>query len=323
MDGVKQAEFEQRFRRRFRVCGSKQGVEADGGMPNKYQPYAYMGAAYLFDQDSNGNWTQTTELLASDSKAYRRFGTAVSINESLALVSAPGAYGFGEPTEGAAYLFESNENDSWQQVAKFTSEIRPGDLFALVALSGRTAFVGYPGEFLGGTSYGAVHVFDENGNGEWNRVQKIIANSPTLDFGEKVSISGTTMVVSGSVPTDGAIEPTAFILKSDSQGQWHEITRLIPEESSTTGYYAVRSVAIDGDIAIVSDESVAYAFREFSDGTWKQIARLEPFDPDGFRSERFGSSVAIQGWTIVVAPQPMEVKTPPTSSSHRNHRRIG
>jgi len=70
------------------------------------------GAAYLFEPDGGGGWSQTVYLKAGNAKGGDSFGTSVSLSGGIALMGAPDEDGDGSgpddnstPNSGAAYAF--------------------------------------------------------------------------------------------------------------------------------------------------------------------------------------------------------------------------
>ncbi len=115
------------------------------------------GAAYIFAPLVN--WSQQTELLASDGASNSYFGNSVALtaNGGTALIGAPNANGASTNT-GAAYVFQGSWS-SWTQAAKLTaSDGAVGDqLGGAVALSnGGFALVGAPGHPF---NIGAAYIF--------------------------------------------------------------------------------------------------------------------------------------------------------------------
>ena len=111
------------------------------------------GAAYLFERDASGTWTEVQKLTPSDRAADDAFGIAVSIDGSRALI---GAYhhdrdangGNPQAHAGAAYLFERDASGNWTEVQKLTaSDRQANDAFGqVIALSANDALIGAPSE---------------------------------------------------------------------------------------------------------------------------------------------------------------------------------
>ena len=100
------------------------------------------GAAYVYT-DTNGVWSQTVELTASDGGSNDTFGQAVALNGPTALVGAPQHQVGSTTLQGAAYVY-TETNGAWSQTAELTASDGAGDdLFGYsVAFNGPTALVG-------------------------------------------------------------------------------------------------------------------------------------------------------------------------------------
>jgi hypothetical protein len=128
------------------------------------------GAAYIFERQANGSWTQQAKLVASAAAAGDRFGFSLALATNLAVVGAAGDDDQGTDS-GSAYAFQRAANGSWTQVAKFTaSDAAPGDGNGLhLAVSGTAAIISARGDDDNGTSAGAAYVFrlanDSDGDG--------------------------------------------------------------------------------------------------------------------------------------------------------------
>ncbi len=86
------------------------------------------GAAYVFERDNNGSWSQTAYLKASNPGLADAFGSSVSVRGNLIVVGATGedssSTGInGIETDesalnsGAAYVFERESSGNWVQTA--------------------------------------------------------------------------------------------------------------------------------------------------------------------------------------------------------------
>jgi len=117
------------------------------------------GSAYVFERQPNGVWREMAKLRASDAGGLYRFGIAVSLSGSSALIGALGATGR-EPYTGAAYVFVRGTNGQWQEMTKlYADDGANSDAFGWsVALDGATAVIGAKqdereGFFLAGSAY--------------------------------------------------------------------------------------------------------------------------------------------------------------------------
>ena len=105
--------------------------------------------------------------------------------------------------QGSAYIFDRNqgENSNWVERQKLIgSDATSGDFYGNfgylgVAISGDLIIVGaYQNE-----SYrGAAYVFEKNGSGTWDQIQKITPSdvAPDDQFGSSLAISGDALVIS-------------------------------------------------------------------------------------------------------------------------------
>ena len=119
------------------------GPTALVGAPYHYvNPNVYQGAAYVYTE-TNGVWSQTVELTASDGGSNDTFGQAVALNGPTALVGAPQHQVGSTTLQGAAYVY-TETNGAWSQTAELTASDGAGDdLFGYsVAFNGPTALVG-------------------------------------------------------------------------------------------------------------------------------------------------------------------------------------
>lgn len=111
------------------------------------------GSVYAYES-IGGTWNQTQKLLADDGRFSDRFGTAVSLSGSRALIGAIGDDD-NVPNSGSAYLFDRDGGGTWQQAAKLTApEGRRKDEFGdSVGLSGHRALILAPGHEPNGSAY--------------------------------------------------------------------------------------------------------------------------------------------------------------------------
>lgn len=173
-------------------------------------PLTRAGAAYFFERDSIGIWTQIQKVVASDRAEDDHFAKAVALDLPFAIVGA-----FDEDHDvmggntmngsGAAYLFKKDSIGTWMEIQKIVpTDRQAGDRFGWsVAIHEEIAFVGADEEdedALGGNtlqSAGSAFVFQKDSNDVWNQVQKLVA-SDRVDvdmFGTAVAISGGSAMI--------------------------------------------------------------------------------------------------------------------------------
>ncbi|MBI1851751.1 MAG: putative Ig domain-containing protein [Planctomycetes bacterium] len=254
---------------------------------------------------------EIARLVPSDGAANAGFGGSVALSGSVAVVGAP--YDDEAASDaGAAYVFERS-GSAWMPVVKLrATDAASGDAFGQsVAVEGDTIAVCACGTdgFVGGNS-GSVYVFVRSGS-SWVQQTRLVDNvygGPDEFLGWSVSMSGDTIVAGAfnaagqGVPNRGAAD--VFVR---SGGSWFLQARLLALDGEAFDYFG-RSVAIDGDTAVVgaqlvedsvaeADAGAAYVFVR-SNGTWTQQARLRAADRSA--SDLFGVSVALSGEVAIV-----------------------
>lgn len=114
------------------------------GVPLADELGANSGAAYVFDFDGAG-WTQMAKLVPTWGSAGDRFGSAVDLNQSMALIGSPQCDDEGL-NQGAAYLFTEHAPDQWSAArAWYDAAPNRGDFFGQsVSLSNGVTVIGAP-----------------------------------------------------------------------------------------------------------------------------------------------------------------------------------
>lgn len=241
---------------------------------------------------------ETFKLLPSDGAAGDRFGVAVAISDTTAIV---GAYLDGDhgAFSGSAYLFDKAAGG---QVAKLV----PSDGAAWahfgnsVAISGNTAIVGAHWDDALGVNSGAAYLFDATTGVQ---LAKLVPSDGVAedDFGTAVAISGTTAIV-GAIGADpsGAESGAAYLFDTTTGAQ---LAKLIPGDGNSDDHFGC-AVALSGTTAIVgsrydddlgSGSGSAYLF---DTTTGAQLAKL--LSSDGTAGDHFGWAVAVSGTTAII-----------------------
>ncbi|MBL8133844.1 MAG: hypothetical protein JNL42_18425, partial [Anaerolineae bacterium] len=137
-------------------------------------------------------------VTADDGAAGDKFGFAVSISGTTAVVGAYRADGGSGPESGVVYVFVRNiATNVWTQQAQLVaSDGASGDHFGYaVSIDGNTIAVGAADAHIGGTSdAGAVYIFTRSGT-TWTQQQKVTAADPSASdrLGFAVSVNGDTV----------------------------------------------------------------------------------------------------------------------------------
>jgi Ca2+-binding RTX toxin-like protein len=222
---------------------------------------------------------------------------------------------------GAAAELEAAPAVAGPTIDRFTA-IDPGSGYSFgndVAVSGDRFLVG---EILhdvvipvnGGTAtyeyVGAAYLYARTADG-WQVEQFLPGDWDTsgytaFRYGSAVDIDGDRFVVGAQVASARGTSGAVYVYDK-VPGGWSE-TKLYPSDGSSGDLFG-NEVALDGDRLVVGAPQVddpeylagqAYVF-EFSGGSWTETAILSA--SDGTSYDKFGSSVAVDGDTILVGAE--------------------
>jgi len=260
------------------------------------------------------SYQEQTKLTAGNSAiAGEQFGFSVAIHNATAVVGAPNLATSGSTTTvGSVYVFLRNADATWSEPAQQLSATTAGDLFGTrVAVDGNTIVVGARQD---SDSRGSAHVFVRSGTAAWTEQAKLIASdgAATDFFGTSVAIEGDTIVVGADgadLDVDTVRDSCSVYVYTRSGSSWTEQAKLTASDGASSDWFGF-SVAISGDTLVVGalgddtdnggDVGSAYVFIRSDADTndWTEQAKLTAID--GSPDEKFGSSVAISGETVVV-----------------------
>ena len=289
------------------------------------------GSAYVFEKPSTGwaDGTETAKLTAPDAKANDEFGSnAVAVDGDTIVV---GAYGRDIST-GVAYVFTKPGTDvngdgsiDWEDwvstlTATLTTEgAESGDEFgSSVAIDGNTVVVGASGDDgRSGTEatdfVGSAFVFVKPNSTGWvstSTAAKLIAETRGNQdyFGRSVAIDGDTIVVGADGQETNTGSAYAFTKPGTGWANGTETARLTASDGAMNDRFGY-SVAVDGDTVVVGaygnggSRGSAYAFTKPASGWADGTEAAQITASDRAINDRFGSSVAIDGDTIVVGAE--------------------
>ena len=301
------------------------------------------GAAYLFVKPGDGwdnpsgtgtvDLTETAKLTAPNAAVEDEFGYSVAVDSNTVVV---GAYSDDSTdtddnpvaNSGSAYVFTKPSSGGWvstSTAATLTAtDAAAGDEFgSSVAVDGNTVVVGASGD--DGQSetldfMGSAFVFVMPGSGGWvstSTAAKLTASTRGDNdyFGRSVAIDGDTIVVGADEAentVDGSQVKTgsAYVFTKPGTG-WATDTETAKLTASVRsgGHRFGFSVALDGDTVVVgaygeaSSRGSAYAFTMPGTGWANGTETAQLTASDAADNDRFGSSVAIDGDTVVVGAQ--------------------
>ncbi len=260
------------------------------------------GAAYFFERQPSGTWTEAAKLVPAQALAGDYFGSSVALSPS-GLRAAVGAILDDIDTPfpailncGSVYLFEK-QGGSWAQVAKIqlplAQAVAQGKLGWRVALTNDRVFV---------TSQVGARVYDFGGA----LLQELTATGGTgLDgFGQDVHVDGSRLVV-GAHGYSGS-KGAAYVFE-ESGGTWSQVAQLVASDGLANDQFG-SSVAIEGDRVAVGSPLAdgvfpntnlgrSYLFRRQPSGAWSETAKFDW--PNSTGSANIGAAVALSGERIV------------------------
>ncbi len=202
------------------------------------------GAAYVFTRNQGGvdQWGQVKKLIASNPTSASQFGTAIALDNDVAVIGAPQALNQSQ-TSGAAYIYARNQDgaDQWGQVTRLTSDDgADNDGFGhSVAIQGNHIIVGAPGHDLAcepaGASSGAVYVFTRNQDGAdaWGSSAKLTATDAQAGdvFGTSVTMENNLINVGApGADTTQANTGATYVFEASVTG-WQQKEKITREKS--------------------------------------------------------------------------------------------
>lgn len=282
------------------------------------------GAAYIFEKDSNGNWSQVQKIVAPDRATSDVFGESVAISGDYAIVMAPleDEDENGQNTlnaAGSGYVFERDSNGTWDFVQKLVISNR-GEADTIgrdgsVSIDGNTIVIGVQleDEDENNTNTventGAVFIFERDGSGVWNETQIIVASTRFIGdtFGSDVALDGDYMVVGSRLKDDPATDSGSAYVFQKIGGSWQEMQKLSPSNLDFD-YRFGKTVYIEGNRLVVgafneelngfSFAGAAYVYEKDSNDVWNQVARIGALDAEA--SDYFSYDIAISGDFVIV-----------------------
>ncbi len=267
------------------------------------------GAAYIFERDSDGRWTQVVKLSPDDGEREDFFGASVSISGDRAIVGSELDADEGVAT-GSAYIFERDSDGAWTQVQKLTAgdDAEVGDRFGeSVSISGDRAVVGVDNS-------DSAYVYKRDSDGVWTLEEKLTPETAAGDyFGDAVAVSGNRVILISSRNTASIYEISSDDTAPRPDPEEGPVARVsetvtlpgsgkLTAGDGTAGDLFGRSASVSGARAIVGATGdrnngvitgSAYVFEKGAEGSWTQVSKL--LASDGAANDGFGISVSISG----------------------------
>ncbi|MFK8013030.1 MAG: hypothetical protein AB8B80_13405 [Marinicellaceae bacterium] len=251
-------------------------------------------------QSSSGRTklTPTPVGIAGDNN---RFGRSISIYNDRAVIGAPNM-----GTTGMAYVYEYN-GVKWNlsAVLKPTDNLDISALFGVsVSMDNNRIVVGASQSLNNsGSTSGAVHVYDFNGN-EWVETQKlIIDNGWSIDnFGHSVSLVNNRIAIGAyrALGISDSLSGAVYIFDLVT-GNWNESQKISLEDGRNNDYFGY-SVDLSNNRLIIgaynddntdfNNSGSAYIY-DLEKGTWSLTQKLTASSIND--NDYFGYSVSLNG----------------------------
>ena len=272
------------------------------------------GSAYIFEKDSNGDWSQIQKITNSRTSNNRvsddYFGGSVSIYEDIIVVGAHGAPNYNYPFSGSAYIFEKNSNGVWSLIRTMTGNRKDSysSFGRSVSIYKNTLVVGEIKDDGRKTDSGSAYIFEKNYKGVWNQRRIAASDGESGDrFGSSVSIYENTLVVGAYLDDDkGSNSGSAYIFEKNSNGVFEQSQKITASNGINDDKFG-HSVSIYEDTLVVgafgdddkgSNSGSAYIFEKDSNGVFEQSQKITA--SNGINDDKFGHSVSIYEDTLVV-----------------------
>ncbi len=284
------------------------------------------GAAYFFKHDGEGVWQEIAKVQASDRRAGEQFGWAVAISGDKSIIGANFADADASNV-GAAYLFELEAGDSWQEVAKvYASDMADSDHFGdAVAIDGDRAIVGARFKDIGGDADGEAYFFERDDNGNWLEVTRTQGHDtqPHDFFGSAVAIQGDWALVAASEESSGGDDAGAvYCFERADNGQWNEMAKIQAGDREPLDFFGA-AVALAGDWAVIgapgedsggSAAGACYFFAHDGNGVWLEVDKVLANDLQN--GSGFGTSVTLWGHRALVGANESSTSGPDPGSAY-------
>lgn len=260
------------------------------------------GAVFVFERTAAGSYSERQILTSDPAFAGDRFGCAIAMSDTIAVIGAPGHEALGVLDGGACVVFERAFDGEWvERQQLLASEIAKGAEFGRsVAISGDRILVGAPGANGGA---GAAYVFERQPDDSWSMTANLVpaSTAPGDAFGtvaldgERAIIGAPGRDVFGYSDAGGA-----YVFERAAGGGWVEAGQISGSVTDSDAYFGA-SVAVSGDRVLIGAPNefvipfgrcgAAYLFERTVVGTWstKGIAT----STDAVSGELFGSAVAL------------------------------
>ncbi|MCG8407199.1 MAG: protein kinase [Phycisphaerales bacterium] len=273
------------------------------------------GSAYVYRFDGD-QWTFETKISASDGSSDDSFGISISLDNDIALISAPHDDDFGM-SSGSVYAYQYDAaTKTWKEKTKLNpADASKDDRFgSQVFFRNNVAVIGAPYNNDAGKRSGSAYVFRHDPiMGRWKEEAKLMGSDSSShdQFGMRVTTSGDLAVI-GSLHNDekGPDSGAAYIFRHDPKTtRWIQEAKLTASDGRKGDQFgSALAIAEDGSVIVTAKQAdlefpnagVAYVF-QFDGTDWVEVQRLVA--SDAALGDALGWACATSGdWLVVSTP---------------------
>jgi len=268
-------------------------VESDRVYVGEPQNIHTPGRVYVYDKGEDA-WSESAYLEASDGDVGDGFGSSLDASGQHLVVGAPAA--------NTAYLFRSG-SEGWSQEARLTTADSTSGFGQSVLLDGDRLYVGTSSTVAMMESdtltSGAVHVFEQQGSGQWAETAVLRSTEVGADAGFASALLAWKdhLLVAAPKHESGAV--VAFRAGADGWAEAQTVTASGLSSSAQFGsaLQAVGSRVLVGAPRANDATGAAYSLSFDTEAEqWAVGGRLLPFD--GMSRHLFGYAFAYDGSAV-------------------------
>ena len=259
-------------------------------------PDTAVGSVQVFRRGADMKWTAAGSL-SGPRAGGAKFGTAIALAGSVALVGAPG-----EASGGSVYVFARGTDGNWSSTGTLPAQgVAAGDRFGTaIAMEKDRIVVGAPSR----RAKGSIFIFGRDSAGAWTQQSEQVAPANLPDnaqFGASVAVTGNR-VVAGAPGVN--FTPPAPNPARDSLLARLATVSPGPDRDSVVARLAGLAAAGGrggrgggggggrGGAQVGLGTGMVLAYELASFGSWRMMGTLAPFD---FGNVAFGSSISVVG----------------------------
>jgi len=255
------------------------------------------GAAYIFERNASGQWSQVAKLVADGSAAGESYGRKVLLQGDVAYVAAWG----GNESRGSIAVFQRQPNGSWTQPGSIgASDLEPRDFFgSAMDVRGGLMVVG---AMQKDSARGTAYLFRKDASGAWKEEAKVIGRGLVRNnqFGAEVMIADDNLVL---IAAPGADFSTGAVFAFEYEdGKWNEVARLGPLDGARQSRFGTTLTTVGNEIWVgapgADRNGAIYRLVRGPDGQPTSASKLT--NPAAGQGDALGAAVALSGDAAVL-----------------------